>query len=109
MVVDTGNIHRNSVMLQHKDRSNFLATLLPNMVIKPHFQKDTSITWYLDGVELIKDGDNWILPEIHGTSPMDVIDKAYDIYVFNQPVIKSKRGQFQVTKYRTITYGQEPY
>jgi len=108
-MVDTGEIWRNSVALQHKDRANFLAGLFSHMVIRPYFQSGVPITWYLDEVGMIKNGDEWKIPEIAGTSPMEVIDKAYQVYVIEQPIIQSKDGPFQVTDDRTITFGQEPY
>lgn len=97
------NVHSNSLILHHKDMANFLANILPEMSIKPYFDHG-SIIWYIDGILVIKNEDHWIMPEVQGISPLDVINKAYRIYVVNQPVIKGDSGEFQVNSDRTITY-----
>jgi hypothetical protein len=98
-----------SISITHRDRANFLAGLFPDMSIRPYFQRGVPITWFLDGVAPIKNGGEWEIPEIVGVSPLDVINRAYEAYVVNQPIIKGRDGEFQVTDDHTITFGQKPH
>lgn len=109
-MVDTGEIHRNSVIVRHRDRARFLAAILPDLKILPYMQRDVPITWRAIGLLRIKKGDNWITPERYGSSPLDLVDGLYSIYVVEQPIIMNKFGEeFQVTDDLTITFGQQPY
>lgn len=106
-MVDTGEIHRNSVVVSHKNTSQFVASILPDLEIRPYFQKDVPVMWRALGLLPTRECEN---PVIFGSSPLELIDAVYRYYVTNQPVIINKHGEeFQVTDDMTLTFGQEPY